>query len=68
MAGHEWLQAAGDKMTTQFEFDPDPEFDAYVASLDKKHWARYDLSAVRLGWEAYKERHENRPWNKKETV
>lgn len=29
-----------------------PEFEAWVASLDPKHWAKYDLGACRLGWEA----------------
>ena len=29
-----------------------PEFDAWVASLPDTYWARYDLSAVRIGWEA----------------
>jgi hypothetical protein len=33
----------------------DPAFDAWVAILLPKHWARYDLSAARLGWEAHKE-------------
>jgi hypothetical protein len=31
-----------------------PEFDAWVASLPPTYWARYDLSAVRIGWEAAK--------------
>lgn len=29
---------------------PDPAFDAFVTSLPANYWARYDLSAVRLGW------------------
>ena len=32
--------------------DRNPDFDAWVASLPAKSWARYDLSACRLGWEA----------------
>lgn len=36
---------------------PDPEFRYFVESMPDKHWARYDLSAVRLGWEAYKTLH-----------
>jgi hypothetical protein len=28
------------------------EFDAWVASLPAKSWAKYDLSACRLGWDA----------------
>lgn len=31
---------------------PNPEFEAWVATLPKTHWAKYDLSACRLGWEA----------------
>lgn len=30
----------------------DPEFEAWVASLPAKSWAKYDLSACRLGWDA----------------
>lgn len=33
---------------------PDPAFKAFVASMPDKHWSKYDISAVRLGWEAYK--------------
>lgn len=29
------------------------EFDAYVASLPEKYWAKYDLAAVRFGWDAH---------------
>lgn len=32
--------------------NPNPEFEAWVATLDPKHWAKNDLSACRLGWEA----------------
>ena len=28
------------------------EFDAWVKSLPSVYWARYDLSACRIGWEA----------------
>jgi hypothetical protein len=28
-----------------------PEFDEWVASLPATYWARYDLSAARIGWE-----------------
>lgn len=28
------------------------EFRAFVEQMPDKHWAKYDLSAVRLGWEA----------------
>ena len=30
------------------------EFQEFVKSLPSKHWSKYDLSAVRLGWEAQK--------------
>ncbi len=33
----------------QTEIDP---FDEWVASLPEKHWAKYDLSACRMGWDA----------------
>ena len=32
----------------------DPEFDAWVATMPQKYWAKYDLSACRLGWHAHK--------------
>lgn len=32
----------------------DHDFSAFVDSMPDKHWAKYDLSAVRLGWEAHK--------------
>lgn len=28
----------------------DPEFQAFVESMPDNYWARYDLSAVRVGW------------------
>lgn len=31
---------------------PDPEFDAWVASMPDPYWSRYDLSACKLGWMA----------------
>ena len=34
--------------------DPDPEFDEWAATMPEKFWARYDMSAVRLGWVASK--------------
>lgn len=48
-------QSAPFKPTGNPELDavllkPDPTFDAFVASLPANYWARYDLSAVRLGW------------------
>ena len=35
----------------------DGEFQSFVAMLPKKYWAKYDLSALRLGWEAAKKRY-----------
>lgn len=37
----------------------DLEFEAWRDSLPATHWARYDLSACRLGWEAARAR---MPW------
>ena len=31
---------------------PCPEFRAWVETLPATYWARYDLSAARIGWEA----------------
>lgn len=39
--------------------DRDPYFRAYVEQMPDTHWAKYDLSAVRLGWEAHKVLHTN---------
>lgn len=33
----------------------DPDFRAFVESLPDSHWSKYDLSAVRLGWDANNE-------------
>lgn len=30
----------------------DKEFRKFIESLPDKHWAKYDLSAVRLGWDS----------------
>lgn len=32
----------------------DKDFRSFVEQMPDTHWAKYDLSAVRLGWEAYK--------------
>lgn len=50
MQGGLWGPAVSDIIQPGRE--PLPEFDAWVAKLDPKHWARYDLAACRLGWEA----------------
>ena len=30
----------------------DKAFDEYVKTLPESHWAKYDLAAVKLGWDA----------------
>ena len=37
-----------------FDKSNDTEFRDFVEQLPDKCWAKYDLSAVRLGWEAHK--------------
>ena len=32
----------------------DAKFYEFVEQMPNKHWSKYDLSAVRLGWEAHK--------------
>ena len=32
----------------------DEQFTAFIKQMPDKHWSKYDLSAVRLGWEAHK--------------
>lgn len=46
--------ALQDLIDGTFLSTPDEEFRAFVAQMPEKHWAKYDLSAVRLGWEAHK--------------
>ena len=41
------------------DHDPDPEFIKFRDSLPATTWARKDLSAVRMGWEAHKALHCN---------
>jgi hypothetical protein len=36
------------------EPEKDPDFDWYVSCLPASHWSKYDLSAVRQGWDAHK--------------
>ena len=36
--------------------EPNPEFTAWTRTLPARSWARYDLSACRLGWEAARAR------------
>jgi len=43
-----------------FLYTRDPEFRAFVEQLPADLWAKKDLSAVRLGWEAYKKLHDNK--------
>lgn len=42
----------GDPMLDAVLKTPSAEFDAWVKSLPYTYWARYDLSACRVGWEA----------------
>jgi hypothetical protein len=39
----------------------DPEFAAWAHSLPGKHWAKADISAARIGWEARKALDEAQP-------
>jgi hypothetical protein len=43
-----------EKALAALMLEPSEEFTAWTKTLDPKHWARYDLSACRLGWEAAK--------------
>lgn len=45
-------KGTGAKMLDDVLSVPNPEFRAWVASLPATYWARYDLSAARIGWEA----------------
>lgn len=38
----------------------DAAFTEFVRLLPKDHWSQYDLSAVRLGWEAHKKLSQNK--------
>lgn len=42
----------GDPMLDAVLDTPNPQFDAWVKSLPPAYWARYDLSACRIGFEA----------------
>ena len=37
-----------------FLYTKNEEFSEFVSKMPDTHWAKYDLSAVRLGWEAHK--------------
>lgn len=41
---------SGDQTIDRFLAATDPEFDQVVRALPITYWARYDLSAVRVGW------------------
>lgn len=41
--------------------DGDKEFRSFIEQMPDKHLSKYDLSAVRLGWEARKLLNENKP-------
>lgn len=38
---------------------PDQDWKEFKDSLPAKYWAKYDLSALRLGWEAAKRRYKS---------
>lgn len=38
-----------------YEYERDLVFEAAIKELPAEHWAKYDLSAVRLGWELRKQ-------------
>lgn len=42
----------GDPMLDAVLLERNSEFDAWAATLPETYWARYDLSAARIGWEA----------------
>ena len=61
------LEIRGSEMNEENETNPlerlvmckflgteDTEFQAFIDKMPDKHWSKYDLSAVRLGWEAHK--------------
>lgn len=43
---------SGDPMLDSVLGTPNADFRAWVESLPPTYWARYDLSAARIGWEA----------------
>lgn len=43
---------SGDPMLDAVLADSNPDFRAWADSLPPTYWARYDLSAARIGWEA----------------
>lgn len=43
---------SGDPMLDSVLGTPNADFRAWVDSLPPSYWARYDLSAARVGWEA----------------
>lgn len=43
---------SGEPMLDAVLGTPNPDFRAWVDSLPPTYWARYDLSAARIGWEA----------------
>lgn len=47
----EQVKLIGDPKLDALLKEPSPEFDALVRSLPETYWARYDLGAMRLGWE-----------------
>lgn len=50
LAALQAFKPSGDAQLDAILGQPDPEFTAMRDSLPPNYWARYDLSAVRLGW------------------
>lgn len=44
------FKGTGDPTLDACLLQPDPAFTAFVESMPATYWARYDISAVRLGW------------------
>lgn len=60
----EYSSRVGLLVQCNFLGDKDREFMKFVEQIPNRHWSRYDLSAVRFGWEAYKVLHPNTNGNK----
>jgi len=49
---HNHRRELDQEIATNNRIKKDKEFKSFIDSLPKEHWAKYDLSAVRLGWDA----------------
>lgn len=52
---------SGDPMLDAVLGTRNSDFDAWVARLPVTYWVRYDLSAARIGWEAFVALKESQP-------